>query len=380
VKPFCPLFFVLVLSALSAVAAPPTAANRQEARDRYEKGVKLYKEGDYASALAEFKAAYQAMPTWEVLYNIGLSERRLFRYGQAVKSLNRFLEEGGKKVPKDRRESVEKELEQISDLTALVTVKVDNGMKISVDGEVVGNSPLEPILIGPGRHTFKAEHEGMSSDEKTLEIVSRTKAEVNLVPLARSDSAPGELVFESTPTGAIITVDGRLAGITPTKLQVAPGGHEVLADADNYATTRQEVVVAAGQSRKVVITLERPQEQGSGGEARRLRMPVAGLITMGAGAGVLIGGVVLNTQATSQAKKMSELFKTGGAWDANAQAIQRAGLADQTWAWVLTIAGSAAIAAGLVVTFLTLSSGPEETAFFLAPTPGGVTFGWSFSP
>jgi len=61
------------------------------------------------------------------------------------------------------------------------------------------------------------------------------------------------------------------------------------------------------------------------------------------------------------------------------EAVKAAGLAFQTWSWVLTLAGSAAIAAGIVVTFVTLSSGPEESAFFLAPAPNGVVFGWSFS-
>jgi hypothetical protein len=377
---FCALVAGL---AFAAPPAPVSAANRKEAADRYQKGVKLYKEGDLAAALAEFRAAYAAVPAFEVLYNIGLSERRLFKYGQAVKTLNRYLEEGGKKVPADRREIVQKELDEITDLTASVTVKVEGApSKVIVDGEELGTSPLgEPVLLGPGPHSFKAERSGFLPDEKTVTTVSRTKLEVVLSPHPQPDALPAELTFESVPTGAVITVDGKLAGVTPTRLQVPAGGHEVLADADGFATSRQEVVVAAGQTRKLVITLEKPPPPVTARGA--LQVPVAGLIIAGSGLALLGGGLALDFQAGAAAKKTSDLYKAGGTWDAAAQATERAGLTAQTWGWVLTVVGSAALAAGLVVSLVTLFSGApaeETSSLWLSPTPNGVLLTWSFSP
>ena len=208
---------VVLLGASLTAAAPaagptaPTAANRKEAADRYQKGVKLYKEGDLAAALAEFRAAYDAVPAFEVLYNIGLTERRLFKYGQAVKTLNRYLDEGGKKVPADRRDIVQKELDEITDLTASVTVRVEGApAKVTVDGDEVGTSPLsEPLLLGPGPHSFRAERAGFVPDEKTVTTVSRTRVDVALSPHTQPEALPAELTFESVPTGAVITVDGK---------------------------------------------------------------------------------------------------------------------------------------------------------------------------
>jgi hypothetical protein len=155
----------------------------------------------------------------------------------------------------------------------------------------------------------------------------------------------------------------------------------VLADADGFATSRQEVVVAAGQTRKLVITLEKPPPPVTARGA--LQVPVAGLIIAGSGLALLGGGLALDFQAGAAAKKTSDLYKAGGTWDAAAQATERAGLTAQTWGWVLTVVGSAALAAGLVVSLVTLFSGApaeETSSLWLSPTPNGVLLTWSFSP
>lgn len=372
----------MLCATLAPARADAAPHSRKEAAERYQKGVGLYKEGDYAAALTEFKAAYEASPTWEVLYNIGLTERRLFRYGQAVQTFARYLEEGGRKVPKDRRENVQKELEQISALTAKVTVKVDGKpARLFVDGEPLGLTPLpEPVLLGSGPHTFKAERDGFNTAEQSLEVVSRKDVTIELVLKPKEDlSAPADVTVESSPPGAIITVDGKLAGLAPTKVKLPPGGHEVLADLEGFATTRIEVVVSAGQSRKVTVTMERGGG-GEGGGGRRLRVPVAGLITLGAGLALVGGGAGLAVKAQADAKKVSDIFRTGGTWDATAISIESSGHAAQTWAWVLLVSGSAATVTGLIMSIVTLTQGggdDDESAFFFTPTPEGATLGWT---
>ncbi|MEW6429991.1 MAG: PEGA domain-containing protein [Myxococcota bacterium] len=377
----------LALAVLLGVApgSPAEAAphSRKEAAERFQKGVGLYKEGDYAAALAEFRAAYEASPTWEVLYNIGLTERRLFRYGQAVQTFARYLEEGGKRVPKDRRDNVQRELEQISALTAKVTVKVDGPpARLFVDGEPLGVTPLpDAVLLGSGPHTFKAERDGFIPVEKSLEVVSRKDVTLELVLKPKEDtSAPADVTIESSPPGAIITIDGKLAGLAPTKVKLLPGGHEVLADLEGFATTRIEVVVSAGQSRKVTVAMEKGGG-GEGGGGRRVRVPVAGLITLGVGLGLVGGGVGLALKAQADAKKVSDLFRTGGTWDANAIALESSGHAAQTWGWVLLVTGSAATVTGIILSVVTLvrSGGDDsdESALFLVPTPQGATLGWT---
>src|SRR4051794_30677577 len=51
---------LLVAPAAEAAREKPSA--RDEARQRFERAVVLYEAGDFSAALAEFEAAYQAVP------------------------------------------------------------------------------------------------------------------------------------------------------------------------------------------------------------------------------------------------------------------------------------------------------------------------------
>ena len=44
----------------------------------------VYNDGDYNTALSEFEAAYKAHPSPGVLYNVGLTQKALFRYPEAI--------------------------------------------------------------------------------------------------------------------------------------------------------------------------------------------------------------------------------------------------------------------------------------------------------
>ena len=81
---------------------------------------------------------------------------------------------------------------RVRDLVAEGTINIEGapGWGTS-DGEKLGKSPLaEPLLIGPGKHTFRAERDGEEPDEKTLELTSVTKVEVALKPRIK-ETLPG---------------------------------------------------------------------------------------------------------------------------------------------------------------------------------------------
>ena len=373
---------ILLLALIPAIGVAQSKKEKEEAGSHFTKGIEFYKEGNYGAALAEFNAAYKAVPSYEVLFNIGLSQRRLFKYGDSVKTLNQYLTEGGSKVPKDRREAVRKELEAIRALVAEVRIKVDGPPAwVELDGERLGKSPFpEPLLIGPGKHTFRAEREGEEPDEKTMELTSVTKVEVTLKPKVK-ESVPGDLAIESFPPGAVITLDGKVVGAAPVKAQLKEGGHEVIAELEGYVTARTEVVITAGQARKVTIELE-PTARG-----RKLQFPLVGLIFVGVGGATIGGGAALSLSAQSASKSVSTLFASGGEWNDSYAAIEAGGKSAQTWSTVLMVTGGLIATAGVVIAVITLLSGgggdsdeeapSEEAGFYFAPGSSGATVGWS---
>jgi len=363
-----------------AAAKKEAAARKNEAADHYKKGVALFKEGDFASALAEFRAAYQALPSFEVLYNLGLTERRLFKYGQAVKTLNRYLEEGGKKVPAERRESVESELAQIRALTSKVLVTVEGPpAKVFVDGEEVGTSPLaDPVLLGPGKHTIRAARDGEPDASETFELASGSTREVNLSLKAAAGQGPVEITIETTPREAVLMLDGKLAGLSPTKVELTPGSHELIAELDGYQATRTDVVVEAGKPRTVKLKLV-AGGAASGGEGGRGRFPVVGVVFFGAG--VVAGGlaVLFAVQSSNASRQVSEYFRLGGPWDPMRVAVEQAGRRDQTLAGVFLGLSGAAIAGGVIATIVSLAGSADDgdAHLFLTPLQHGALATWA---
>lgn len=380
----------LVLAVLACVgAAWPTtalAASEQkeaekEAATRFQRGVQLYKDGDYEAALTEFKQAYRIAPFYEVLYNIGLTQRRLFQYGEAVKSLNDYLAAGGKKVTSARRDAVKKELDEIRQLTCEVTivVKGEAGAVVSVDGQDVGTAPFkEPVLLRPGKRTIVAKR-GEDIATETPSLLAASKATVTLEP----KRAEGKLVVESDPPGAIIAVDGVLQGEAPVLAAVGVGAHTVAADKDGYAQATMEVTLTEGQSRRVTIKLVPAPKDSEGGSSSgggpRGSISVPGLIVGGTGVALIGVAVAFNVMAGGAAKQMSAIYAAGGKYDANAQKIEQTGQTASALSWLFGVAGGATLATGTIIVLASLFSEPAaETSFFLVPGPGGISAAWSF--
>lgn len=252
------LLLLALLPAVRVSAEEPSDRAKEEAGTRFERGVKLYEAQDYAAALAEFEAAYRLVPRYQVLFNIGVTQKRLFRYNDAVRSLKRYLELGGDKVPPDRRDAVDKELHEIRALVAEVMVKVDGlPAAVEVDGRVVGETPLDgPLLLAGGRHALRATREGYDPAVKDIEVVSGEHVEVALSPKLKPKVATtAKLSVTTRPPGAELSLDGKPVGREPWSGVLQPGGHELRATLKGYHVTKQEAVLIAGQDRSLTIEL-----------------------------------------------------------------------------------------------------------------------------
>lgn len=361
----------LLISA-SVWAEGPTPAERKEAGVHYQRGVALSKEGNYPAALTEFRAAYQAAPSFEVLFNIGLCERRAFKYGQALRTFDEYLKQGGAKVPAERRALVAKEIEAVRALTAPIAIIVEGEpAQVTIDGEKEGTTPFTQMVpLGPGKHTVRAEREGDVPEERTLEVVSGQAQAVTFS--LRSLTRPVEVTLETKPIGALVSIDGDAGAPSPRKVMLKPGTHEVVARLEGHSSSRSDVVVQPGQSRSV--TLELISLPTGAPPARRF--PVVGVSLLGVGlisAGV---GAFFAVQANATSNRVSSFAQPGGVtWDASWVKTERSGLQQQLAAQVLLGAGAGLALTGLVVTLITAFVEPEKptASLFLLPSPEGVT-------
>jgi hypothetical protein len=83
--------FAAVLVLAWVAVAPPARADVAKAAEHFDQGTRLYQVGEYARALAEFKAGHIEDPDPSFLYNIAQCHRQLGQSHEAVVIYRRFL-------------------------------------------------------------------------------------------------------------------------------------------------------------------------------------------------------------------------------------------------------------------------------------------------
>lgn len=171
--------------------AEPSAEAVAEAGQRYDRGLKLYSEGEYRLAVIEFERTYELVPDYRVLFNIGQVRIQLGDYARARLALERYLREGDGQLPPARLESVKGDLDMLEGRTA--TLKIQSsvvGAEVLVDGESVGVTPLaEPVLMNAGDHNIEVRKPGYRA-----RVLRRT--------LAGKDAAEMSVELDEIPTSS----------------------------------------------------------------------------------------------------------------------------------------------------------------------------------
>ena len=86
------MLFVLPVVTL---AQEPTADDKKKAKTAFDRGRASFEQQQYKDAADAFREAYDLMPSWKLLYNIGQAEAAGSRYGLALDSFERYLAVGG---------------------------------------------------------------------------------------------------------------------------------------------------------------------------------------------------------------------------------------------------------------------------------------------
>ncbi|MEZ4370264.1 MAG: tetratricopeptide repeat protein [Polyangiaceae bacterium] len=152
----------------SAFAADPDT----EARERYERAIKLYEDADFDGALVELERAYKLRPSYKLLYNIARVRFALNDYAAALKAYRQYLAEGGDKLTATRKDEVQAEIKKLERRVANLKVEVDvDGAEIYVDDTLVGTSPMaEPVLVNAGLRRIAVRHPDYTQQGRRVSI------------------------------------------------------------------------------------------------------------------------------------------------------------------------------------------------------------------
>lgn len=221
------------------LATGAARAEDPEVEARFEKGVALYKEADFRSAVVEFRRAYDRSKNPKILYNIAQCEYQLTNYVAAQAAFEKYLADGGSDVPATRREDVEGELQKLKARIALVTIKVDKpGAAVTVDEMRVGVSPLPaPVPLNPGAHRIVARLANHADASAPVEVGGgdASTVEIRLVEQTAAAQPAAEGTRERSWTPAIVawTATGAFTIAAVALGVTAQSKNDELADARN---------------------------------------------------------------------------------------------------------------------------------------------------
>lgn len=224
------------------------------AKQDYDAGKMLFDDGDYATALLKYQAAYEATHDARLLWDVAVCEKSLRHYAKTLATLGRYLTEGGDALsPGDRRDAQDLS-RAIAPFTSAQTVNVsEQGAEIRIDGELVGHSPLPaPVVLDLGTRRVRIVKDGFRP--WSLDMPVGGSAPTAIAALLRNETGHLDL---TVPAAATVTIDGLEAGHGPSVSTDLPAGaHALRVTAPDMRPIVTDVVVEDGKSRALDSKLE----------------------------------------------------------------------------------------------------------------------------
>ncbi len=259
---------VLTLStpvSATTVVAPASDAAGERARGHFSRGVSLFEDGDFDSALFEFESAYELTDNAHLLYNIAVSQYERHQYAASALAYRRYLAELEPELAPERIAAVKERLRTLELRIGTLIVESDPpGAAVSIAGETVGVTPAE-LTVDLGETLVTVSKAGYSTSEVKARVAGgeRTNVQVALeeadveeapsppppaftaaaVQPVQPDQAPRRDAERPLEIGTWVAVGVTVAAAVGAVVtgSLAIGANDDLADATARETTQQEL-------------------------------------------------------------------------------------------------------------------------------------------
>ena len=193
--------------ALLASASPPVLAQEQpagadadaardEAHERFNLGLALMENENWEAARLEFERSLELFPTRSALFNLGMCQKALHRYLQALETFEGWLAAYAESAPAQEHATIEEAIAELRSFVGeLVVIAEPPGAQVAVDGAPVGVTPLDsPVPVEVGIHTVEVTAAGHEGALRQITVISRQRVEVavELIPRTPAEPVPPE--------------------------------------------------------------------------------------------------------------------------------------------------------------------------------------------
>ncbi len=202
------LAFGMLFDIGSSTEAHAQTHGMDEGRTRFGRGIDLFKEGNFHAALAEFRAAYVAAPSFRIHYNLGQTLYQLQDYAGAMRSFEQYISEGADKVEPDRKRDVETDLAKLRTRVARLTFVVNvASAEVSVDDEPRGKPLAQGLLVSAGRRRISVTASGYQTEARVLDFAGAQQMELSfeLKPVSSLSLRPNEPAAAGAASVVMVT-------------------------------------------------------------------------------------------------------------------------------------------------------------------------------
>lgn len=245
---------------LALVIARPAFADdaKAEAKARFDRGLRLFDQGDKAGALAELTRAYALVPSPIVLYDLALVHASMGHAVEAVDALEKLLTAPTGLTAQELAHAKKTLAEQSARVGEIAITCDVEGARVELDNLEVAKTPLEkPLRVTAGIHVVGLFATGRIPSRKSVTVAGRAKETVafELAPLA---VAPAQLAVTTSLPEVDVLANGVLLGATPlpSTLVLSPGTYEIELRRRGYRSKKTTTVLASGSSATVSLDLE----------------------------------------------------------------------------------------------------------------------------
>ena len=249
-------------SAAPAPPATPALADTLsgQAKADYDSARMLFGVNDYTAALIKFGSAYTASKDARLLFNMATCQSKLHHYAKALGLMKSYVKDGGALLSDQDRADADAAIKAFEPLTSSVVVNASEpGATISVDDEIVGQSPVAPFVVDIGVHKVrvsKPEFADFTAD-LTVSGSAQFTVDAKLAPVVHE----GHVSVRAGATDSI-SLDGSPVGSGSWAGSLKSGGHTLRVTADGMIPYQSEVLVQDGQSRDLSVTLNPEPSKG----------------------------------------------------------------------------------------------------------------------
>lgn len=200
------LLLAITSATFTARAAGESNTARPESSNPlFFDGLRALETHQYAKAKQLFERLYQGSAAPEVLYQLGRVAQGEGKDVLAADLFRRYRELLGGQIDAASKSVIDSHLAALKQPVTEVRIVAPDGDFLSVDGQLIGRSPLNgTVWLTPGRHRFAIDRNGSRFESDVLNIPEGKTAQVNL----SSGNRGAAVVVLSLPPAAMLAFTG----------------------------------------------------------------------------------------------------------------------------------------------------------------------------